>query len=382
MSEKRIILAAYKSSFRGKHVLAGEHLSSGRLGDDIFESLRKAGAERGIRLEAVENYPPKDRGDNEDADALVELGLLDRRRVHVTGGVMHSKFLISDDKHFYLGSANFDWRSLNQKMELGVHVENCPCLADDLKIIYNTYRTKDFDAPALTSKLNPLLIRVGDVDAEVYLAASPRQLSGTKRDWDLDAIVDQIDASKHRLDINVMDYVPMFVYNKEPKFWPIIDDAIRRAVVDRGVHVRFLTAALHFASESLHALKSLQIAGQSTENGGRVDVKILNVPAITEAQKAFARERRTHRKFVVNDDSLLIGTSNWSGDYFANTTGVAIVVRQKDKRKPLIEQARQLFERDWMSTYVSDLDDYMTRCYDRKTKKDLCKAGRMAYQEA
>jgi len=297
--------------------------------------------------------------------------------------VMHSKFLISDDRHFYLGSANFDLRSLNQKMELGVHVENCPCLADDLKVLYNSYRTLDFDAPSLTSKLNPLLIRVGDVDTEVYLGASPRQLSSTKRDWDLDAIVDMIDAAKYRLDINVMDYVPMYVYNKEPIFWPIIDDALRRAVVERGVRIRFLTAALHFTSESLHALKSLYIAGQSIDdNGGRVEVKILNVPAITDSQKAFARERRTHRKFVVNDDSLLIGTSNWSGDYFANTTGVAIVMRQKDKRKPLIDQARQLFERDWKSIYVTELNEYMERCYDRKTKTDLCKVGRMAYQEA
>jgi len=296
--------------------------------------------------------------------------------------VMHSKFLISDDRHFYLGSANFDLRSLNQKMELGVHVENCPCLADDLKVLYNTYRTLDFDAPALTSKLNPLLIRVGDVDTDVYLGASPRQSSGTKRDWDLDSIIDMIDSSKRRLDINVMDYVPMYVYNKEPKFWPIIDDALRRAVVERGVRVRFITAALHFTSESLYALKSLYIAGQSTDNGGRVEVKILNVPAITDAHRAFARERRTHRKFVVNDDSLLIGTSNWSGDYFANTTGVAIVMRQKDKRKPLIDQARQLFERDWKSNYVTELNEYMDKCYDRKTRKDLCKVGRMAYQEA
>jgi phospholipase D3/4 len=375
-------MVAYKSSLRGKHVLDKENLDSARLGDDIFDSLQKAASERNVRLEAVENYPPKDRGDNEDVMALADSGLLDRRKVHVEGGVMHSKFLISDDSHFYLGSANFDWRSLNQKMELGVHVENCPCLADDLKIIYDTYRTSSDEAPALTSKFNPLLMRVGDVDTEVYLAASPRQLNGMKRDWDLDAIVDLIDSSKTRLDINVMDYVPMFVYDEPRKSWPLIDDAIRRAVFERGVQVRFITAALHFISESLHALKSLQIAGQTSSNGGRVQVKILNVPAITEAHRAFARERRTHRKFVLNDNTLLIGTSNWSGDYFSNTTGVAIVMRQKEPKQPLIDQARQLFERDWKSSYVSDLDEYMDRCYDRETKKDLCKAGRMAYQEA
>jgi len=409
LTQKRMILAAYKSSFRGKHVLDEEHSSAARLGDEIFDRLKAAAIERGIRMEAVENYPPKDRGDNEDVSALADLGVMERRRLQMSrvfrSGVMHSKFMIADDSHFYLGSANFDWRSLNQKMELGVHVENCACLANDLKILYDTYWAASMDevpdsrafqeAPALTSKSNPLTIRVGDADTEVYLAASPRQLNGAKREWDLDAIVNTIDDAKTELDIHVMDYVPMFVYQKPRKFWPTIDYAIRRAVIERGVKVRFLTAALHFTSESLHALRSLQIMGKAVSNGGKVDVKILNIPAITPAQRAFARERRTHRKFIVTDDTLVIGTSNWSGDYFANTTGVAIVMRQRPAktqlnqsdednrryRQPLINQAKQLFERDWRSIYATDLDKYMNRCYDHETRRDVCKAGRMAYQE-
>jgi len=413
IAEKRITMAAYKSSFRGKHVLDQEYRSAAKLGDDIYDLLKSASLQRGVRLEAVENYPPKDRGDNEDASALSELGLLERRRLNIGrlfrggGGVMHSKFLLSDDKHFYLGSANFDWRSLNQKMELGVHAEDCPCLANDLRILYDAYwaaANEDNDQeqqlnpgslfqdlPALTSKSNPLIIRVGDADTEVHLAASPRQLIGQKREWDLEAIVNIIDEAKDRLRIHVMDYVPMFTYQKPRKFWPVIDDAIRRAVIDRGVRVKFLTAALHFAPESLYALRSLQLLGNAVSNGGKVDVKILNIPAVTATHRAFARERRTHRKFVLNDDTLLIGTSNWSGDYFVNTTGVAIVMRQRlrgttdestqQQQQPLIDQAEQLFERDWNSIYASDLDEYIDRCYDKDSRRDLCKAGRMEYQQ-
>lgn len=32
----------------------------------------------------------------------------------LTGGVLHSKFWVVDDKHVYVGSANMDWRSLTQ----------------------------------------------------------------------------------------------------------------------------------------------------------------------------------------------------------------------------------------------------------------------------
>lgn len=45
-------------------------------------------------------------------------GLIDRRSLNFQRmfgtGTMHSKFLIADQTHFYLGSANLDWRSLNQ----------------------------------------------------------------------------------------------------------------------------------------------------------------------------------------------------------------------------------------------------------------------------
>lgn len=32
----------------------------------------------------------------------------------ITGGIVHTKLWVVDKKHFYLGSANMDWRSLSQ----------------------------------------------------------------------------------------------------------------------------------------------------------------------------------------------------------------------------------------------------------------------------
>ena len=51
------------------------------------------------------------------------LGVAQRRYLDFTKvfgrGTMHSKFIITDKENFYLGSANLDWRSLNQvKMAL------------------------------------------------------------------------------------------------------------------------------------------------------------------------------------------------------------------------------------------------------------------------
>lgn len=55
------------------------------------------------------------------------------------------------------------------------------------------------------------------------------------------------------------------------------------------------------------------------------------------------------------------GTSNWSEDYFSSTSGVGLVVSQRNSSAPpgvatVQEQLRRLFERDWSSPYAVGLD--------------------------
>lgn len=130
------------------------------------------GLHHNLTIKMVENYPPKDNGDNEDAMMLHENGrpvfvkiihrdlaihacpvdcmyaaiissllahwstliiILPLQSLTIPGaanrryltiskvmgrGKMHSKFLLADNKNFYLGSANLDWRSLNQVIDL------------------------------------------------------------------------------------------------------------------------------------------------------------------------------------------------------------------------------------------------------------------------
>lgn len=37
----------------------------------------------------------------------------------------------------YIGSANSDWRSLTQVKEMGVYIQDCPCVAEDLGKIFD-----------------------------------------------------------------------------------------------------------------------------------------------------------------------------------------------------------------------------------------------------
>lgn len=48
----------------------------------------------------------------------------------VTGGIVHTKLWVVDQKHFYVGSANMDWRSLSQVKHRGKEcIFKCICIS-------------------------------------------------------------------------------------------------------------------------------------------------------------------------------------------------------------------------------------------------------------
>lgn len=152
-------------------------------GDSIYKTLLTVGKSHAITIKMVENYPPKDKGDNADGVILENFGAVSRKSIDISDymgrGKMHSKFLVADGHSFYLGSANLDWRSLNQKMELGVLVENCDCLGEDLNNIFNVLwdlknngveNNKPLKKKADYNKESPLTINIQGEPAQVYIA--------------------------------------------------------------------------------------------------------------------------------------------------------------------------------------------------------------------
>lgn len=58
-----------------------------------------------------------------------------------------------------------------------------------------------------------------------------------------------------------------------------------------------------------------------------------------------------HRTVIL----CLLGTSNWSGNYFTETAGTSLLVTQNG-RGGLRSQLEAVFLRDWYSPYSYDLD--------------------------
>lgn len=106
-------------------------------GDKIFNSLLEAGIKRKICIRIAQSQTSKDTEilakKNAAKARIVNMGRL------LGSGILHTKFWIVDKKHFYLGSANLDWRALTQVKELGVLVRNCSCLAEDLSKVFSVY---------------------------------------------------------------------------------------------------------------------------------------------------------------------------------------------------------------------------------------------------
>jgi len=358
LAEKEILQAGMYWTLRGKDIWSDP---SDWAGESIYQQLRKATKEKGLVLRIAQNMPRAEDPNLDTADLAKEVGAqvrsLDFSKLMGTG-VLHTKLWVVDGKHFYVGSANFDWRSLTQVKELGVLVSDCPCLAEDMQKIWSVYwdlGDKD-NIPSIwpdsySTKINAESpMDLPNPALSVYLSSSPPPFCPHGREVDIDAIVKTINMAEHYVHIAVMDYFPTTIYTPHPVFWPVIDDALRAAAINRGISVRLLIS--HWAhtrpsiTRYLNSLSSLS----GTHPNVDIQVKMFTVPSFTPDQAKIPFGRVNHNKYMVTDKQGYIGTSNWSGDYFISTGGVGFVFTG-----PLREQLADVFTRDWSSEYAGEM---------------------------
>ncbi|XP_020812470.1 phospholipase D3 [Drosophila serrata] len=351
----------------------GVNDSSTQPGEDVFARLlaNGNGGSRTPRIKIrIAESEPSSVSPNMDTNQLASNGAAEVVSVSFPkffgGGVLHTKLLIVDEEHFYLGSANMDWRALTQVKEMGVLATNCRALALDVKKIFEAYwilgHTKDSRIPSWNWNLNtnfnlqsPMKINVNkNTTMEGFLSSSPPPLSARGRTEDLDAIISTIDSAITYVNIAVMDYYPLTIYDQRHHYWPFIDDALRRAAVERGVAVKLLISWWKHSNPSEDKyLKSLQDLASKEDN---IDIQIRRfiVPE-DESQGKIPYARVNHNKYMVTDRTAYIGTSNWSGDYFTNTAGIGLVLsetHETEHTKTLRSDLRDVFERDWNSGYA------------------------------
>jgi phospholipase D3/4 len=207
--------------------------SSSIYGDKIFNALLAAGTERKIDIRIAQNMPSQV-SPNTDTEILQKRKAAKVRSVNfnklIGGGVLHTKLWIVDNQHFYVGSANMDWRSLSQVKELGVLVTNCSCLAKDLTKIFSVYWELGLNSSVIppkwpdkfTTAVNidkPMLVNYNDgaYTFGSFFSSSPPPMNPKGRTNDINAILHTIQNAERFIYISVMDYFPLEIYSPKIK---------------------------------------------------------------------------------------------------------------------------------------------------------------------
>ena len=255
------------------------------------------------------------------------------------GGVQHAKFFVVDHEEAWLGSQNFDWRSLEHIQALGVRT-NVPAVAGGLEAIFE----RDWSgAPARAESREAQAIFASPAAAErapvrVTFVASPRGDLPDEGAWDLPRIVRALDGAQKSVRVQVLTYG-----TKERDGSPFheLDDALRRAAA-RGVTVRLLVSSWMKGKEA----PLVELAASSPN----VEVRVLTIPRASSGEIPFARV--VHAKYMVADDRVAwVGTSNWEGDYFTRSRNVGVVVEGQS----FASRVARFFDDGWSSVYAARL---------------------------
>ncbi|XP_030604090.1 inactive phospholipase D5 isoform X2 [Archocentrus centrarchus] len=282
----------------------------------------------------------------------------------LTKGNLHSSFWVVDRKHFYIGSASMDWRSLTTRKELGVLVYNCSCLALDLHKVFSLYwglQYKDFIPSfwskrlfAVSNRDTPLNLTINGTKAQAYVSSSPDVFIPKHRSSDLEAIARVIQEANHFIYISITDYLPL-IGKSTSRYWSRIDGLIREALILRNVRVRLLISCWEkthpLTFNFIWSLRSLCME----QTNCSLEAKFFN----PRGQRDVSLQGINHNRFMVTDRAIYLGNLDWVGDEFTFNAGAGLVISKpkgiEDKNVTVVEQLQAAFERDWVSRYTIPL---------------------------
>ena len=319
--------------------------------EPVLDALRRA-ADRGVKVRIVADAKfqktyPEPLG-TLDTHPNIEVRLLDLDPI--TKGVLHAKYFLVDGHVAYVGSQNFDWRSLQHVQELGYTIDEPGCVAFYARIFGIDWAiaggTPIADALANAPKAPPTeaLVTIGAGTARVTPVASPTGLLGDESGWDLPRLLKGIEGAKTRIRLQALSY-ELIGYDKTE--WHALDDALRAAAA-RGVKVEMIVADWSKSGNKLDSVKALQQVPNVT-------VKFASIPEASTGFVPFARV--CHTKLLVVDDTWAwVGTSNFGRDYFYASRNLGLVGNGAAFAGPV----SGYFETLWTSPYVEVVDPART----------------------
>ncbi|HUB05835.1 MAG TPA: phospholipase D-like domain-containing protein [Myxococcales bacterium] len=256
------------------------------------------------------------------------------------GGVYHAKYFLVDGREAYLGSQNFDWRSLTHIEELGVRIRIHE-VVDALGEIFaaDWARAGGKPVPAFVPVHFPVEATTGKGPLRVTFEAEPEAALSDRSLFGLPKLVALIDSAKASVRVQLLTYQA----SHDQVRFDDLEAALERAAA-RGAHVQLLVSDWCKRPDVLEGLRRLaRVPG--------LEVRFLDIP---EAKAGFIPYARVaHAKYLVVDGRRAwVGTSNWERDYFYLSRNVGVLVDGASFAGPL----DRFFERGWTSSYAEQLD--------------------------
>ncbi|MDD5304913.1 MAG: phospholipase D-like domain-containing protein [Elusimicrobia bacterium] len=338
--------------------------STGEPLEQSLQALERA-AKRGVKIRVL--LEKKFEKNSLDGIARLktipglELRILEWSRIQGSG-IIHAKFFIVDSTRAYVGSQNFDWRSLKHIHEMGLAVNDAPVVANIQKVFAHDWEEADTKVyerglkPEVTEKkdaaLNEAISPDADRSGRAYLVASPWRHNPVGVGDSESELARVIGEAREEILVQNLEYLPL-TYARPPRFYPVIDNALRAAAV-RGVKIKILVSHWTTEEPGIKHLQSLAVLPN-------VSARVITVPEAKTGPIPFARV--THSKYMIVDGKTLwLGTSNWRGGYFDDSRNLELVVHDE----ALAARAAKVHAHLWDSPYAAPLEVLKTYSKPRR----------------
>ncbi|MCD4505704.1 phospholipase D-like domain-containing protein [Chromobacterium piscinae] len=326
----------------------------GSLMDGVIEKLDAAGR-RGVKIRFLMEKKGMFASDPATIERLKRIPNLEYRQLdynQLTGnGIIHAKFIVVDRQSAYVGSQNFDWRSLQHIHETGLKVDDA-AMAGRMQAIFE----QDWAAQATLAaggKVKPLRTaeQAADLSQPAALLASPNAYNPDGVGDSEQALPRLMAEAKDEVRIQLLDYAPLS-FGKPRSYYPVFDNAIRGALA-RGVRVKLMVSDWNLEKPGVDYLKSLAVLPG-------MEVRVVTIPR-DGACIPFARV--IHSKTMEIDGRIAwVGTSNWSGGYMDKSRNLEVALRSES----MARRIAALHEQTWSSPYAAPLD--VSRLYQAPDK--------------
>jgi len=323
----------------------------GQALEPVLQAIIKA-AKRGVKVRIV--IERSMRSQSEAAvNLLKNIPNIDIRYLpmhRIDGGILHAKYMIVDAENCFVGSQNFDWKSLQHVHEIGLRVRSA-LLAKTILRVFNmdwalckhpNFATRNRFIYAKSafnvSAQRPAQVSYHGNTLLIHPAFSPHNLLPTGLDWEQTQLVNLLHSAHRQVLLQVLQYSPVKSWGQRG-YWGALDNAIRQAAA-RGVHVKFIVSNWNLNKPAIRYLKSLSLVPN-------VRIKFSVIPEYSKGFISYARVE--HAKYAVVDNDLIwVGTGNWEWSYFHDTRNVALIVQGTEPNT----QLSQIFWHDWNGPYT------------------------------